>query len=198
LVRQKEKLMRDFPPLTALIAASAVFTYLCPPLAKALVYDRGAILGGEAWRLITCPLVNFSADHLFFNLLVFAAAGSLIERKHPRLFMHLCIAASMAGSLYILLALPGMSVFGGLSGIATMAVVFLALDEWDSRGGILWLAVLMLTAGKVTVEWILGVPIFADAETFVLVPAVHLAGGLVALGAHLTALRRRKAVMPSG
>ena len=196
--RQKERLMNNVPVLTALVSAAAVGAYGCPPLAKALVYDRGAVLAGEAWRLITGPLVHFSGDHLFFNLLVFAAAGSLIERKRPGLFALLCLAASAAGGLCILYMSPGMSVFGGLSGIATAAVVFLALDEWARRGGRLWLAVLALTAGKVTLEWVLGAPLFAGAGAFVVVPAVHLAGGLTAIGAHLAVLRRRWAPVPSG
>ncbi len=58
-----------------------------------------------------------------------------------------------------------MSVFGGLSGIATMAVVFLAAEEAGrgTRGSLLWLAVLALTAGKAIAEWIWGL-LFSPAR----------------------------------
>ena len=187
--------------MTVVILAAAFGAYGCPPLSTVLLYDRGAILGGDIWRLITGPLVHFSGDHLFFNALVFAAAGYLIERRHSLLFAHLCLAASLAGSFCLLLMSPGISVFGGLSGIATMAVVFLAVEETGrgTRGSLLWLAVLALTAGKGIAEWILGVPLFAGPEAFVIVPPVHVAGGLVALGAYTAIVRRRNVLLiPTG
>jgi rhomboid family GlyGly-CTERM serine protease len=187
--------------VTAVVLAVAFAAYWYPPLSTVLHYDRGAILGGEIWRLITGPLVHFSGDHLFFNALVFAAAGFLIERRHNLLFAHLCLAASLAGSFCLILLSPGIAVFGGLSGIATMAVVFLAVEEAGrgTRGSLLWLAVLALTAGKMIAEWILGVPLFAGPEAFVIVPSVHISGGLVALGAYLADVRRRNILfMPSG
>ena len=199
MVRQKERLAGCVPPVTVAIGALAIAAHLCPPLAAFLVYERSAIAGGELWRLVTCPLVHFSGDHLFFNLLVFAAAGVLIERRRPRLFAHLCFATSLAGSFCLFLLSPGMSVFGGLSGIATMAVVFLAAEEAGrgTRGSLLWLAVLVLTAGKVIAEWLLGAPLFAGRETFVLVPSVHVAGGIAALGAHLTMVCQRDILTPA-
>jgi rhomboid family GlyGly-CTERM serine protease len=201
VARQKERLAGSVPPVTVAIGALAIAAHLCPPLAAFLVYERSAIAGGEFWRLVTCPLVHFSGDHLFFNLLVFAAAGVLIERRRPRLFAHLCLAASLAGSICLFLLSPGMSVFGGLSGIATMAVVFLAVEEAGkgTRGSFLWLAVFALTVGKMIAEWVLGTPLFAGPEAFVIVPSVHVAGGLVALGAYLAVVRRRDILlMPSG
>jgi len=192
VVRQKKRIAGGTPQVTFVILALAVSAYLFPPLAAALVYDRSAILGGEIWRLITGPLVHFSGDHLFFNLLVFAAAGGLLERRHPLLFRHLCVAAYLAGSFCLFLLSPGISVFGGLSGIATMAVVLLAVEEAGrgTRVSLLWLVVLALTAGKMIAEWILGVPLFTGPEAFVIVPSVHIAGGLVALGAYLAIVRR--------
>lgn len=191
--QQKKRLAEGAPLVTVVILALALAAYLYPPLATFIVYDRGAILGGEIWRLITCPLVHFSGDHLLFNAMILAAAGYLIERKHSRLFAHLCIAVALAGSLCLIFLSPGISVFGGLSGIATMAVVFLAADEAGrgSRGRFLWFAVLALTAGKVLAEWILRAPFFVSPETFVIIPSVHIAGGLVALGAYLAFVRRR-------
>ena len=191
MVRKEERLAGA--PVTLAIAAAAAAACLCPPLAAALVYDRGAVLGGEILRLVTGPLVHFSGDHLLFNVLVFAAAGYLVERRHPRIFALLCLAASLAGGLFLLLLSPGMDVFGGLSGIATMAVVFLAVDEirTGSRTSPLWLLVLALTAGKMVLETALGSPLFTAAEGVVLVPSAHVAGALTALAGQVLLLQRR-------
>ncbi len=169
--------------MTLAILASAFAAWLFPALAEVLVYDRGAVFGGEIWRLVTGPLVHFSGDHLLFNALVFAAAGFLVESRRRRLLAPLCLASSLAGSLSLLLLSPGIKVFGGLSGIATMAVVFLAVDEIraGSRTSPLWLLVLALTAGKIIMEAAMGSPLFTAAEGIVLVPSAHVAGALAAL-----------------
>jgi hypothetical protein len=82
-----------------------------------------------------------------------------------------------------------------------MAVVFLAAEEAGrgTRGRHLWLVILALTAAKMIAEGILGVPLFAGPEAFVIVPSVHVAGGLVALGAYMAVVRRRNILfMPYG
>lgn len=197
MVRTEERLAGA--PVTLAIVAAAAAAYLCPPVAAALVYDRSAILGGEIWRLVTGPLAHFSGGHLFFNALVFAAAGHLAERRRPRLFARLCLASSLAASLFLFCLSPGIEVFGGLSGIATMAVVFLAVDEIraGSRSSLLWSAVLALTAGKIILETALGSPLFAAVEGVVLVPSAHITGALTALAGQGFLLQRKAVPDPS-
>lgn len=197
MARQEERL--TVAPVTLAILATAAAAFFCPPLAAALVYDRGAILGGEIWRLVTGPLVHFTGDHLFCNILVFAAAGYLVERKRPRLFAGLCLASALAASLFLLFLSPGIAVFGGLSGVATMTVVFLAVDEAraGSRVALLWMLILALTAGKMVLENAMGGPLFAASEGIVLVPSAHVTGALVALAGQGFLLQRRAVPGPS-
>ena len=191
MVRTEERLAGA--PVTLAIVVSATAAYLCPPLAAALEYNRGAILEGEIWRLVTGPLAHFSGDHLFFNVFVFAAAGYLAERKRPRFLAGLCLASALASSFFLLFLSPGIEVFGGLSGIATMAVVFLAVDEIraESRSALLWSLVLALTMGKIILETALGSPLFAAGEGVVVVPSAHVTGALTALAGQGLLLQRR-------
>ena len=49
-------------------------------LAGALQYDRGAIAAGQVWRIITGHFTHWSADHLSWDVAVFAVLGLLAER----------------------------------------------------------------------------------------------------------------------
>lgn len=197
MVRQEDKIKGG--PVTLAILVTAAAAFVCPPLAAALVYDRGAILDGEIWRLVTGPLAHFTGDHLFFNALVFAAAGYLVERKRPRLFAGLCLASALAASLFLFFLSPGIAIFGGLSGIATMAVVFLAVDEIrsGSRGAFLWSLVVALAAGKIILETVMGSPLFAAAGGIALVPSAHVTGALVAMAGQGLFLQRPAVPDPS-
>ena len=182
------------PTLAALLAAGLVF--LLPGLQPLLIYDREAILGGEVWRLFTGHWVHFSARHLGCNLVVFGIAGMIVESRHdPRWRWLLALAPWLIG-LGLLGAEPRMSSYGGLSGVATAAVVYLALSgvkespPWLERRASpsatkqnwLWWGTLLLVALKMILEWATGQALFVGAgrEQFVSAPLSHLLGGLSA------------------
>ena len=89
-----------------------------------------------------------------------------------------------------------MSSYGGLSGVATAAVVYLALSgvkespPWLERRtsppatkqNWIWWGTLLLVALKMILEWATGQALFAGAgrEQFVSEPLSHLLGGLSA------------------
>lgn len=64
MVWQKEIEIRG-QLLTLFIVSLAITAYSFPQISSLFVYDRQAILGGELWRILTAPLVHFSASHLF-------------------------------------------------------------------------------------------------------------------------------------
>jgi rhomboid family GlyGly-CTERM serine protease len=173
---------------TSIIATLAVANYFIQPLNGFLVYHRQAVLEGEIWRLFTGPLVHFSAGHLFFNLLIFSISGYLIERRRYPLFGPLCLAVALVEGMYLLVFSPAIAVFGGLSGIAVMALVYLCLCEM--RGGnkpvvSCCFAILIATAMKVFLEMLWDRPVFVPTECFILVPSAHVIGGLLAIAAWL-------------
>ncbi len=175
---------RQVPIVTLLVVAGGIVTYVIPGLASLLVYDRTAILSGEVWRLLTGNWVHFSATHLLYDLLALGIAGWIIERRGYPYFGLLCVLAAVGISAALLAGSPEVQSYGGLSGVATGAIVYLALHGLKEPGPWRWicLAVLVLTAGKVLLESVTGRLTFAavDRVPFVPVPLSHLVGGLTA------------------
>lgn len=185
-----EKGKVTFPRLTALILGLSLIAYGFPQMSERFVYDRGAILGGEVWRLATAPLVHFSAGHLFWDALVFAAAGWAIETAGYRGFPLVCGFAAVVPGLFFLLFSPNLSRYGGLSGLATGAVAYLCLCKIleTRKNRFLWAAILAVVGVKIAAEALLGVSLFARpaAIPFRVLPADHLFG---LLGAVIAVLR---------
>lgn len=173
-----------FPAATVLVALSSLLLFSLPQGARLFVYDRQLVLAGEIGRLLTGHLVHFSASHLLYNLAVFMVTGCWIERHGRGRFVLLMALTVAACGLYFLVAAPRMTAYGGLSGLVSACVVYLALQEMSHsrRDRALWAAILLLYTAKVAWEFMTGTAIFAAAEAtpFRVVPAVHLIGGLCA------------------
>lgn len=185
--KKNQKLIRG--KITGAVVVASLWVFFTPPLAAVLVYDRAAVLRGETWRLFTAPLVHFSFSHLCWDLLVFAAAGGVIERAAYRGFRRVCILAVLLPGPLLLLASPELARYGGLSGLATAAVVFLCLGKIraGSGGSGIWTTLLLLVGLKIAMEFVTAAPIFASAAIpgFIPLPSVHLIGGAAALAGSL-------------
>ena len=72
------------PWASLLLALSAVVLYLTPELASWATFDRTAIASGQLWRLITGHWTHWSAEHLGWDLLVFAVVGGALELRGRR------------------------------------------------------------------------------------------------------------------
>jgi len=186
MARQKA-LKGRVPAVTLFLAGVSLLAYCWPHLSDLLVYDRQAILQGEVWRLFTAPVVHFSLSHLWWDLSVFCAAGWAIEVAGFRGYRLVCsLSAFIPGTVFLLVS-PNLARYGGLSGLATGAVVYLSL--WESRrpgrSRILWLAILALTGVKIIVESVTGAPIFLSTDNIPLrvLPAAHAIGCAAALAA---------------
>ncbi len=186
---------KRFPFLTLSVTLAALAVYAAPGLSALLVYNRSSILQGEWWRLFTAPLVHFSSSHLFWDALVFAGAGTAVEWLDYRRFWLACTVAAFLPGLYYLAFKPHLLVYGGLSGLSTGAVVYLALHRakrggWESAA---WTAVLVLVAAKIAVEAGLHHAIFAraGAQPFPVLPSAHIAGCLGACAAFIVDLLKK-------
>jgi rhomboid family GlyGly-CTERM serine protease len=143
------------------------------PLAKALAWQRGAILHGELWRLWTGHLVHWSASHAAADALALGAAGLLAEPlAGSRRFALVLLGGAAALSLGLLACAPHLETYRGASGLAMLAAalagvllwqrhpawrpalaaagLLLAIKTWAEAGGLAALAA--LPAG-VTVAW---------------------------------------------
>jgi rhomboid family GlyGly-CTERM serine protease len=149
-----------------------------------MLYDRAAILRGEWWRLWTGHWVHFSFAHFICDAAVLVMAGAWLERRRPGLLTPFVALSAPALSFMLLLAEPRMQYYGGLSGLATGAVVLLALTGLEHRGParVGSIALLLATALKLGVEAIRATPVFVDlGGTVRLSASAHTAGALAAL-----------------
>jgi rhomboid family GlyGly-CTERM serine protease len=148
---------------------------------------RQAILNGELWRLLTAPLVHFSASHIFWDVLVFGVAGLAINTAGFRCFWLVCCFAALIPSSIFLLALPELERYGGLSGLATGAFAYFCLCSalGTTRNRPVWVLLLVAMGAKILVEITMGVSIFAHAGSipFRALPSVHIFGYLGAFAA---------------
>lgn len=179
---------RNMPALTMVIVGASLLAYCSPWVSGWLVYDRDAILAGQWWRVMTSSIVHFSPSHLFWNVMVFGAAGWIIETAPYRGFWLVIGLSACTPGVLLLLVLPQFEFFGGLSGLATGAVAYLCLCKaWRvERGRAGWLVLLGLIGVKIFLETVMDAPLFAgsDHAAFRVVPGVHVAGFLSALVVH--------------
>jgi rhomboid family GlyGly-CTERM serine protease len=158
----------------------ALIAYVWPDFSESLVYERQAILEGDVWRLVTAVFVHFSLSHMFWDMLVFAAAGLAVEASGYRGFLCVCGFAAIVPGIYFLLTSPEITRYGGLSGLATGAVAYLCLCKVDGAGRdrIPWLAILALLCMKIAVESVSHVSIFVVSKNIPIhvLPSVHAIG----------------------
>jgi rhomboid family GlyGly-CTERM serine protease len=178
-------LVRRLPPITLLLVAAAVTIALVPSSSSCLVYDRSAILSGEVWRMFTGHWIHFSTSHLVYDSVALGIAGWIIETQKLPNFGWLCLLVPWIISGVLLAIEPQMQWFGGLSALATTAVVYLALFGLGSRGPWRWacLATLLGIVGKIIFECTSGGMIFVTTvnNSVAVSAASHIAGVLIAV-----------------
>lgn len=173
------------PVATLLVAAAALAVFSSPAATHWLVYDRGRILAGQVWRMLTGHIVHLSTSHLMYDLLVFVLAGIWIERRERGQYLLLIVLTAATSSLYFLVAMPQMARYGGLSGVVSAMIVYLSLQE-IGQGGIarvIWTTVLAMFLAKSGYEIVFGHAVFASFNSMpiAVIPAAHVIGAIAAI-----------------
>ena len=180
------------PWVTLALTAAALAIFFLPATAPALVFRRTAIGQGQLWRLWTGHWVHYSAGHLLWDLLVFAAAGLWLERIAPRAARWFLLLAPPFISGLLLLGDPRLYLYAGLSGVASGLVVLLSMIQLrrDTRSPAwFWPAVLLVVMAKLVLESLRSTALFVPLDAGVRpVPLAHL-GGVAAALAVFTARR---------
>ncbi len=170
-------MIRRAPIVTLLLAVAAAAAFAAGQ-PGAWVFDRGAILEGEIWRMVTGHWVHFSPSHLWGDLLVFTVGGALMEAQSRARFAAFCVGAPALTSLVLLIAEPGLEFYGGLSAVAVGIYAALATGGRFGRtaSGFIFLAI------GLKIGWELAAPGFAFAAfgNSEIVPCVmgHAAGAI--------------------
>jgi rhomboid family GlyGly-CTERM serine protease len=166
------------------------------PARELLRYQREAIAGGEAWRLLTGNLVHADAAHLGWNLLGLAIVVGLVGGELAAghwLLVTLAAAAAVGAGLYLLS--PDIAWYLGFSGVLHGLLLGGLLAQWRRSRSVATLAVAGLLIAKLGYEQGFG-PLPFVASTGSELPIVHVAhsygaaGGLAAWC--LLALRARR------
>ena len=159
----------------------------------ALRFDRGAVMDGQGWRLLTGHLVHLGWAHALMNL---AALSLLAVAARPWLgpgaWALAALASAAAVDLGLWLSRPAIDWYVGLSGIlhglaATAGIVILR-DAPLTAG-----ALLLALAAKLAWEAVQGpLPLTAAASGGEVVVAAHLWGALggAVVGLILAGLRQ--------
>jgi len=188
------KMTRQSVPIACLLLALfAVGVYAVPGAAEWLQFDRDAVAGWQLWRVMTCHFAHWSGDHLFWDVLVFAALGWLCERKDVGSLLRCVGLAALLIPLALWLVLPQMATYRGLSGIDSALFGLLAArfarEAADDKN---WtkLALVAVVAGgflaKIAFELFTGTTQFVESAGLVPIPLAHVVGVLVGVGCGLT------------
>ncbi len=177
---------RPTPWMSVALSALAVALYASATLSERFAYDRNSIAAGEVWRLLTGHFTHWTAEHLGWDLLVFAVLAVLWERSGARRRLAACVFGSaLLISAAVWAAMPETTLYRGLSGIDCSLVTATAVSllrrslRRGQRG--LSVAFAVVLAGyflKILYESATGGTVFVEADAFVAVPLAHLVGGL--------------------
>lgn len=177
-------------------------------LVELLQFDRGAILDGQLWRLLTGSFVHWSREHFLLDVGAFAMVGMLYEHRLGRRYPWLLLFCGLAVGLGLLAFVPGMSLYRGLSGVDSgQFAAAVCAEAWLARSDRrrwLWLApaaaVFLL---KIASECATGRMFFGTESLGNIgepVPLAHAAGAvaagvfLLARGVDLPAARRASTI----
>ncbi len=87
----------------AILAITVIAYVAAPPdssLFNTLLLDKGAVAGGEYWRLFTVALLHESPIHLAFNMYALYLVGPVVERLYGwKLFSLIYLACDLAASV---------------------------------------------------------------------------------------------------
>jgi rhomboid family GlyGly-CTERM serine protease len=162
--------------------AAAALTATVAPLPGALQFDRTAIIDHwQLWRLLTCHITHWSAEHCFWDLLAFAGAWFALAPRHPKTLWMLPLSSSLLISLWILLFNQEVEIYRGLSGVDVAMFAFLAPCyilrfskemRWSRLSAAILLALAL--AAKLAYEYSTGEALFAGGGPVLF--SAHLAG----------------------
>ncbi len=192
-----------FPGLVLGLGLLALALHALPGAAAALALDREAVAAGELWRLLSGHWVHWSTQHLLWDVGTFVALGIPCELRSRNRLAACVLGACLAISAVVWWALPGLSVYAGLSGVDCALFACLGAELWrERRGGRAAPAVAALLALalvlKVGFEWATGSTLFVAqlGDGIAPVPAAHLAGAGIGLAIPVAAALGARAGTP--
>jgi rhomboid family GlyGly-CTERM serine protease len=178
------------PVFTLLLSAIAIVLQFHPDLGNRMSLDRTAIAVGEYWRFLTGHLTHWNADHLSWDLFMFALLGAMIERRSRPLLLTTLLLSATSISMVTWISQPTVEHYRGLSGIDsalfTLGVLILFDDARRAKQPIAeWVLIAMAMGfvGKIVWELATGSTLFVDSSAagFTPLPLAHATGGVAGM-----------------
>ncbi len=157
------------------------------PGANELCELRRSELGkGQLWRLVTGHWTHYTTSHLFWDVSALFLLGRVAGRFFPRNLVLCLVASPLVISCCLLLWLPELRLYRGLSGIDAALFCYLAGCMWRREASLsfktlLPLCLLLGFCGKVIYEVFFARGLFVSQTGFIILPHAHLLGGMTGL-----------------
>ncbi|MDZ4820839.1 MAG: rhombosortase [Planctomycetota bacterium] len=189
------------PFATVTFGFVAMVASLLTGLPELMEYNRAAITQGEMWRIVTGHFTHWNGDHFLWDFATFVGLGAMCESQNRRGMVWCVLGTIVAVSLYMLIAMPEVASYRGLSGIDTGLFTFLAVALFSDarRNGdrtLQWV-ILVCLAGlviKLTYELFTGATLFVDHSEAAFVPIfeAHAIGAVVGISVAVCRITKRK------
>ena len=140
-----------------------------------------AVLRGELWRIVTCHWTHWSLDHLLWDLAVFVGLGAACEQMNRSRYLICLAAATILIPLAVVIFLPDIEIYRGLSGLDSALFSLLVIPNLDKRFslGVGFLAAFLL---KTAYEMATGATVFVSSSPDIAsVPLAHAVGALTGM-----------------
>lgn len=177
--------------ILACLLLAAVNHWVWPGTTDALRYERGAVFGGQLWRLLTAHLVHGDAQHLLLNIIGTVLIAALFPRTYGigQWLIILAVSALFIGTAFVAFE-PELDWYVGASGVLHGALAAGAIAWW--RTGQRGLAAALATILLIKLgweQWRGALPLATGLAVIVNAHAYGACGGLV--GSALVLCRRR-------
>lgn len=176
---------RDMVAPGLLLALLALFQLATPAALPALRYDRAAVLGGEAWRLVTGQLVHADAAHFAWNVFGVLLVALLFARDYtPRQWLLVLAVSLLAVGAGLLFLEPAVAWYVGFSG-ALHGLMSAGLLAWlrTSRDPLTWLVVALFAAKLLWEHFNGALPFTAGSLSLPVIHQAHTFGAVGGLAA---------------
>ncbi len=154
-------------------------------------YDRMAIAAGDYWRLLSGHWTHISAEHLFWDVLMFLVLSVWCEYDSRRRYIICLLSSAVLISCVLWYAMPQLLWYRGLSGLdsALFALLLTTLTREDIQAKrwpwvIGYIVFGMAFVAKVGYEWMTGQALFVGGPSghMAPVPLAHAVGAAVGFG----------------
>lgn len=173
------------------LVVAAAATASLPGFGAPLAWQPGA----DLWRLASCQLTHWDPDHLRWDGMAVGILGCWAETRWPAATRWTLAIGLLAIPIVIAMLHPYLA-YRGLSGLAcalaAMGAIRAARDARQAGDGPAHLVAVGLLAGllaKTAWELVTGNALFAAADSWIPLPAAHVAGIIIGLATGLSSGR---------